>query len=340
MATDGHVPQKGAPCKRAPHKRTPRKWDWFDYLPRRIRSVWQGQVLAFLSLAVAFGLHWLLTPLLRANGPFFTLFPAVMVSAIWGGPASGFTTLVVGAGAAAFFWLPPFMSFVVSEGIVPHILGFLLTGGAVLVIAGVLRSLVERQQAAEERAVLLAEEMRHRVRNLMGLVIAISHQTGREASGLADFQEQFGGRMEALAAALALDPEAQADADAMDLDALVGRVLAPFGHDRCNLAGPALPVEPAAASALALVLHELATNAVKYGALSVPEGRVDIDWRQTETGRESRTEVEWRESGGPAVQPPASRGFGSRLIQSAFASRQGEVKIHYKTSGVHCRIRF
>lgn len=319
MATDG---------------RAPRKWDWFDYLPRRIRSIWKGQVLALLCLIVAFALHWALTPLLQSNGPFFTLFPAVLIAAIWGGPAAGFTTLVGGAALAAFFWLPPFMSFVVSEGIVPHILGFLLMGGTVLLIAAALRSLVERQQRAEERALLLAEEMRHRVRNLMGLVIAISHQTGRQADGIETFLDQFGGRMEALAAALAIDPATEGQV--MDLDTLIGRVLAPFGHDRCSLTGPALPVEPAAASAIALVLHELATNAVKYGALSVPEGRVSIGWRQADR----QTEIEWREIGGPPVRPPASRGFGSRLIQSAFTNRRGEARIEYQVSGVQCRIRF
>jgi two-component sensor histidine kinase len=312
------------------------KRDWFDYLPRRIRSVWKGQVLALICLVLGFGLRWALTPLLHYNGPFFTFFPAVMIAAIWGGPIAGLTTLVGGAGLASFFWLAPLFDIDVAEGLGPHLLGFLLVGGVVLVVAAVLRSLVDRQQAAEERALLLAEEMRHRVRNLMGLVIAISHQTGRQAQGLDDFLEQFGGRMEALSAALALEPNAATDAAVMDLDALIARVLAPFGHERCSMAGPALPVGPAAASAVALVLHELATNAVKYGALSVPEGRVDIGWRHAE----SRTEIEWREIGGPPVSQPSSRGFGSRLIQSAFARSQGETTIDYAISGVHCRIRF
>lgn len=312
------------------------KRDWLGYLPRRLRSVWQGQILAALSLLVAFSVHWALTPLLRSNGPFFTLFPAVLITAIWGGPAAGLTTLIAGAAMASFFWLPPFMSFTIAEGIVPHLLGFLLVGGVVLVIAAALRSLVERQQAAEERALLLAQEMRHRVRNLMGLVIAIAHQTGRQAQGIEDFLEQFGGRMEALSAALALEPDAAADDQMMDLDALIARVLAPFGHERCNMAGPALPVNGRLGSALALVLHELATNAVKYGALSVPEGRVEIGWRQGE----SRTEIEWQEVGGPPVSEPSSRGFGSRLIQSAFTRSQGEVQIVYARNGVHCRIRF
>ncbi|HTH99365.1 MAG TPA: HWE histidine kinase domain-containing protein [Acidisoma sp.] len=321
MATDG----------RATGKR-----DWFDYLPRRIRSIWKGQVLALVCLLVGFALRWALTPLLHYNGPFFTFFPAVLIAAVWGGPLAGFTTLAGGALLAAFFWLAPLFNFDVAEGLLPHLLGFLLVGGVVLVVAAVLRTLVERQHAAEERALLLAQEMRHRVRNLMGLVIAISHQTGRQARGLDDFLEQFGGRMEALSAALALEPEAATDTQAMDLDGLIARVLAPFGHDRCSLAGPVLPVAPPAASALALVLHELATNAVKYGALSVPEGRVEIGWRLTE----SRTEIEWREIGGPPVSEPSSRGFGSRLIQSAFARSQGEARIVYASSGVQCLIRF
>ncbi|GAB0118992.1 sensor histidine kinase [Acidisoma sp. 7E03] len=312
------------------------KRDWLSYLPRRIRSVWQGQVLAAVCLLLAFGAHRILIPLLQSNGPFFTLFPAVLVAAIWGGPLSGFTTLLVGAVIASYFWLPPYFSFFVAEGIVPHILGFLLVGGVVLVIAAVLRSLVDRQQAAEERAVLLAQEMRHRVRNLMGLVVAISHQTARQTESLPEFLDSFGGRMEALSAALTLDPSCAEEARVMELDALLARVLAPFGHDRCLFAGPMIPIGGGVASALALVLHELATNAVKYGALSVPEGRVEIGWRRGG----SHVEVEWREIGGPPVANPAGKGFGSRLIQSAFAQYGGAVTITYAAEGVHCRIRF
>lgn len=317
-------------------RRSRAKRDWLSYLPRRIRSVWQGQLLAVVCLALAFGAHWVLTPLLQSNGPFFTLFPAVLVAAIWGGPLAGSTTLVGGAAIAAFFWLPPYFSFKISEGMIPHVLGFLLIGGIVLVIAAMLRSLVDRQQAAEERALLLAQEMRHRVRNLMGLVVAISHQTGRQSASVPDFLDRFGGRMEALSAALTLDPSGADEAREMEIDALLARVLAPFGHDRCLFTGPAIVICSGAASALALVLHELATNAVKYGALSVAEGRVEIGWRQTD----ARVEVEWREIGGPPVATPAGKGFGSRLIQSAFAQYGGEVRVTYAAEGVHCRIRF
>lgn len=310
--------------------------DWLDYLPRRIRSVWKGQVLAVVCLVVAFGLRWGLTPLLEYNGPFFTFFPAVMIAAVWGGPLSGFTTLAGGALLAAYFWLAPLFDFAVTEQVAPHLVGFLLVGGVVLVVAAVLRSLVDRQQAAEERALLLAQEMRHRVRNLMGLVIAISHQTGREAGSVPEFLDRFGGRMEALAAALALDPEGAREAQITQIDTLLARVLAPFGHERCLFAGPPLAIAGGPASALALVLHELATNAVKYGALSVPGGRVEIGWRHGET----HIEVDWREVGGPPVAAPGEQGFGSRLIRSAFAQYRGEVRVAYEPGGVQCRIRF
>lgn len=310
--------------------------DWLDYLPRRIRSGWRGQGFALLCLSLAFVLRLALTPVLHRNGPFFTFFPAVMIAAIWGGPLAGLTTLLGGALLAAAFWIAPVGTVEIAPAELPHLLSFVLLGGVVLLVAAALRSRVARQEAAEERALLLAQEMRHRLRNLMGLVMAISHQTGRQSANLQDFLERFDGRMEALSAALAQEGGAPEGSPGGDLDTLITRVLAPFGHERCNLLGPALPVPAAAAAAVALVLHELATNAVKYGALSVPEGRVTIEWRQGDAG----VEIDWQEIGGPTVVEPATRGFGSRLIQSAFAQAQGEARLIYAKTGVQCRMRF
>ena len=122
--------------------------------------------------------------------------------------------------------------------------------------------------------------------------------------------------------------------------------LAPFGvagahggPPRIEAEGPAVLLAPEPAVALAMALHELATNAAKYGALSDSQGRVALSWTVTGSGPDRRLRLDWTERDGPPVSPPARRGFGSRLIQSGLATElDGEVTMDYPSSGVICRL--
>ncbi len=289
-----------------------------------------------LCLAAASVLRLALDPMLDGQGDFFTFCPAVLVASVWGGLWAGLTTLIAPALLGDFVWLfasgrPRGEGF---GNTFPA--GFVLSATVLLITGVMVQRLIAAHRAAREEAHLLAREMRHRLRNVLGLVGAISQQTARRSKGLREYQEHFQSRLTALGVAVAVgleDDEANASAD---LDQLLTRVLHPFGHERCVLVGPPISVDQAAITPLALVVHELATNAVKYGALSVPDGRVEITWRR----EENRVEVEWREIGGPPVKPPAAHGFGTRLIRSIFSPGVGKTDVIYDEAGVICRIVF
>ena len=111
--------------------------------------------------------------------------------------------------------------------------------------------------------------------------------------------------------------------------------MAPFAADQINLAGPSREMSPHHALALSLALHELGTNAAKYGALSVPEGRIHLTWRIDA----AVLQLDWRESGGPPVTPPSRHGFGSRLLEEGLVHDLGsETKLDYTADGVRCAI--
>ena len=195
-----------------------------------------------------------------------------------------------------------------------------------------------RRQAERERELRFAE-LRHRVKNLLAIVHALARQTGTEGRTGEQYRDAFLGRFEALAVAHELAFTAE---DTTDLAMLVERVLEPYGGERTAVTiagGPAAKLSAAKVQALALVLHELATNAVKYGALSTPEGRVRVGWEIEEGARGLR--MRWEECGGPRVVPPAARGFGTRLIEhAAMETLGGPAELTFASKGLQAEIAF
>jgi two-component sensor histidine kinase len=163
----------------------------------------------------------------------------------------------------------------------------------------------------------LQHELNHRVKNAMANVVAIYHMTMRQSTSLEDFTVSFEGRLSALArvhAALAVSGEPRALHEIADL------VLAPYrsvSGQRIRIEGPAINVTPQTAVTLALSLHELATNAAKYGALSGPQGTLSLLWA-IEPGEDgAAVRLHWTEAGGPPVAAPSRRGYGTSFIRSA-----------------------
>jgi PAS domain S-box-containing protein len=194
---------------------------------------------------------------------------------------------------------------------------------------------ISARKRAEEQIHLLMREANHRVKNLLSLVQVIARQTA--AGDPEDFVERFTERIKALAAnqdLLGRDQQRGAD-----LEDLARAQLAPFADligSRIAVNGPRLHLNAAAAQAIGLALHELATNAGKYGALSTGAGHVDVDW-QLDGGRLS---MNWMEHGGPPVQPPARRGFGNTVIDSMVKRTvDGEVRLDYAAPGLEWHLR-
>ena len=207
--------------------------------------------------------------------------------------------------------------------------------GTVTAYGGVTRDL-SAQKAAEKRQTMLNHELSHRMKNMLAMVQSIAFQTLRSAPSVAAARETLSARIVALSKAH--DLLLEDSTETADLRAIAAAAVAPHdeaGQPRFALEGPGVSVGPRAAMALSLMLHELATNAAKYGALSVPAGRVSIAWRDVGP----RFELAWRESGGPAVTAPTKVGFGSRLIERGLAADVGgKVVVTYPAEGVVCTV--
>ena len=195
----------------------------------------------------------------------------------------------------------------------------------------------ERGRAEAEKDVLLAET-RHRMRNLMAVVRALAGQTRAAGRTGEEYRDAFLGRLEALARAQDASLAGGSEADLADL---VGRALEPVGAGRARVEpGPAVRLAAAQVLPLGLILHELATNALKHGALSAPGGAVRVAWdAPARADGAALLLLDWREEGGPPMAPPARRGFGTRLIEfSAGTDLGGGAELRFEPGGLHARI--
>jgi two-component sensor histidine kinase len=194
------------------------------------------------------------------------------------------------------------------------------------------------RKRAELEQLRLAAELRHRVKNTVAVVQSIARQTLRSDAPAA--AETFHARLNALARAHTLLTEA--GRTALDIGAVVEGALEPFRAREpapLRVAGPELTLDAQAASTLTLVLHELATNAAKYGALSVPGGQVDVTWTTGGEAGDAPVSLTWQESGGPAVEPQPRRGFGSLMIERSIAHELGgRATLEFLPAGVRCRV--
>jgi PAS domain S-box-containing protein len=212
-----------------------------------------------------------------------------------------------------------------------------ITDGAGRVVGAskIARNITE-QKRREEQINLLAREADHRTKNLLALAQATVHLTNGETA--AELKSAIEGRLRALANAHTL--LAQSRWAGADLRNLALEELSPYCAEdddgsRARIEGPSLMLEQQPAQAIALALHELTTNAVKYGALSVPSGRIALTWR-LQSG--NRLFVRWVETGGPAVTPPTRKGFGTRVMTRICEQLNGELNFDWCADGLICDI--
>jgi PAS domain S-box-containing protein len=208
--------------------------------------------------------------------------------------------------------------------------------GRVVGAAKIARDITERKRA-EALQQLLLEELNHRVKNTLAIIQAMANQSLRHARSPDDFVSGFNGRVQALARAH--DLLTQARLQGADVLQLVRDQVLLGGTDDSRVAcrGPALVLDAQTAVHLALVLHELATNARKYGALSAPAGRLSVEWEVCTAGRRN-LEIQWSEAGGPQVSAPSRKGFGVTLIERTVQAAGGESSSRYDSQGLTARI--
>lgn len=200
-------------------------------------------------------------------------------------------------------------------------------------VLGTLTRAARRRLQHDQEQTILMRETAHRAKNQIAIATALARLSARSAGSVEQLRDDIVARLSALGQSI--DMMSKSPSGAVDLSDLISTQLDPFtaGHAmRLSANGPRLRVSPTTAQSLGLVLHEMATNAAKYGAWSVPEGRVLIEWATTDDGG---LELVWTENGGPPPQPPERTGFGSSLIDMMIErTLGGSVKRDYPPAGI------
>ncbi|MFC1460514.1 CHASE domain-containing protein [Microvirga arabica] len=206
-------------------------------------------------------------------------------------------------------------------------------------VVGIHQDITDRKRW-EEHQVLLINELNHRVKNTLATVQSIAGQTLRNASSVEHVREDLEGRLFALSRVH--DVLTRESWEGANLREVIEQAIEPYRRhedDRFHIAGQDTCLSPRMALAVALALQELATNAVKYGALSNATGVVRITWEIAGAATSRRLVLRWEEAGGPAVHPPVRRGFGSRLIERSFAMELGgQATMDFRPEGVRCTV--
>ena len=211
--------------------------------------------------------------------------------------------------------------------------------GDIVGLTGAAVDVTERKEN-EAHLRLLLRELTHRSKNLLAVIQAMARQTARHTGSVESFLNRFGARLQALAASH--DILVRESWYGASVDELIRSQLAMYldrEDEQVAIGGPAVALKPEAAQNLGLALHELAVNAAKFGALSVPGGRLSITWDRRERDGEQALALDWREQYGPRVKPRRKRGFGSMVIEGNLArALDAEVALDFDPEGLRCHV--
>lgn len=305
----------------------------FDYIRRAVRaepSLGECVARTFLAVAAPTLMRWLIDR--GASGaPFLLYFPAIqMISTFLGWRWGAATALGSGVVGAMVFMHPAYAP--------PHtwpefvvIALFTLSAGTIVFIGALLRTAILENAERARQSEDFNRELQHRTKNALQMMRALASQATR-ATDPAEFYEKLAGRLGALAKANELLRFGARKS--CDIHEIVGSAIAPFGGEQISASGTPCQVVGKACTPLIMALHELGTNAHKYGSLSRPEGRVDLLWHIVGDGE---LELIWTESGGPPVTQPTHRGLGSRLLRAQ--AGMPKVTVEYRPEGLVCTIR-
>lgn len=289
--------------------------------------------LSMAAVAVPTALRWAVDQ--GATGtPFVTYYPFLVLSALMLGWRWAALVTLLSAGIANWLFIEVPLRFFGSPHEALLIALFALSCAALIWTGELARRLVRELEAVQAREALLNGELSHRVKNMLATVSAMAVLTARH-SGPEDFAAALTGRLQALQRAT--DLLTLGENASCELDRLIDTALAPFrAAGNFTIKGPACELPADACVPLALALHELATNAAKYGALSVPGGGVTLVWTIGE-GEDRLLRLAWREEGGPPVTPPSKVGMGTQLLRRQRGLKH--VKVDFLPGGVECYIQ-
>ncbi len=296
-------------------------------VPPAIRPIGVG-VLCFASAL-------LVQIVLRVAGVsllFPTYFPAILIAGLLEGLASGLIVVVLSLVAVRWaFTLPPFVFFPVALEQLENFGAYLLSSGCILFVTELYRKRMRELLSRGRERELLVKELEHRGKNTYAVIDVIVRKTLEDEPERANI---LSGRIRAVK--FANDLLNHNASQTVLLKTLLLHEFIPYGDTRFHVEGSDIELSADAGRRLALVFHELVTNAAKYGALSAPGGRVLIAW----TNKDGPVKLDWSEEGGPLVQPPMREGFGSRIVGESLKSLSGSFAPTYAPAGLRCTMTF
>jgi PAS domain S-box-containing protein len=293
---------------------------------------WEKTGIGLFLFCAAVLARVLLDNVVPARLPFVTFYPATVLTAFYCGPAIGILSLLASMAAGTFWVVPPAGSdpadFRLSSAIV-----FLITSGLNIVLILYLRGLQQRMERRDAQLALVNRELKHRMQNALTIASSISVQTVQSAIPRDELPKAITSRIQAVSAAQDLiDPD---PSKGVDLMTLVDRLLKPLCPEqpRLIIAGDSVLLPGRVATSFALILHELGTNALKYGAWQAPDGVVTVAWAV----RSSELDFRWQEYQRQSISIPVKQGYGSVLIKNGLP--EAEVSHQISQNGVDCRIQ-
>ena len=304
---------------------------------------------SLIVFVIALAIRAWFDPVLPAGFPFLTFFPAVIICGFVFGLRQGLLVAALSGISAWYFFISP--------GRFDFSMGTLLAMGLYLFVVATDLTLIylvtrayrqemttreEIQRLAEQQEVM-AQELDHRLKNIFATINAIISLSLKNASSADELAARLRDRLTALGRSNLLLRGLREGEDA-SLQSVVFQALEPFaivGTPRFSTGGPRVPIGGQTVVVLSLILHELGTNAAKYGALSVQGGHVALDWSvETQADSGEQLVITWRESGGPVPSPPlaGAGGFGSTLMKRVIAGVRGQTEITYPETGAVIRM--
>jgi two-component sensor histidine kinase len=288
---------------------------------------------AVFCLALSTAARWALA-LIRPDVFFTPYIPAVFFATAFGGFRIGIATALAGGALGAFVdFSDARADFARLALLVIYFLVADLTVWGIEHYRSIVaqqREIAKRLTREEEYRKLVVDELQHRLKNKLSTIHAVLHQV------LHDQPQVWVGIDQRLRALSATDDLiARVDGNGCDIKDLLLSELGPYGHVRFTLNGNPLFLPAKLAVSLALIFHELATNAGKYGAFSSPRGLLQVSWSVTD----NRLSIVWDETEGPAIEKIGAAGFGTKLLQSALSAFDGSTEISYLKTGIHCTMQ-
>ena len=290
----------------------------------------EAYIYATVLVILAGAARWALGFVTQDLQAFTTFYPAVLVATLLGGAGPGILATLLGGFICWWAFLSPYTSLLpLTPADQINLVTFFVASAIIVWATDHYRRLTERLRNEEAFRKLAVDELAHRLKNKVATIQSI---VSFRLRNYPEVRDDIAG---SLAALMATDDMITAtQGQGAPFRAILSAEFAPYDMARISMAGPDCLLSPKLALTMALLVHELATNAAKYGALSVSTGTLAVDWSLIDR----RLKITWRESGGPPVSPPSHAGFGTRLFQRALEQFDGKVAADFEPSGLVCRL--